>query len=280
MNSLDKQDIAGGVTLFTNRSLIEINGPDATSFLQGQLSQDIETMKVGAAVWSFLLTPQGKSVAIFRLWKRADDHYAIVLEPSVEERVVKRLEGFRFRVKADISSAEKTIAFIRASNSTPESKEFWDAGWPVVDGWDQETNEQPKGNDQEILETLRIYYGVPSNENELSEEIIPQELGDLSSLVDFNKGCYVGQELVARIHSRGQARRRLVAFELDSASELKSETEILLDKNIVGVLTSVSPIPFDGRKYALGYVSDKVIDESSVELGGTLTTVKAIAPLR
>ena len=97
------------------REFVQVEGPDAASFLQGQLSQDIERLSVGEAAWSFLLQPQGKVDAWLRVTRVAEDAFVLDVDDSYAEAVLARLNRFKLRVKAELSAARLALRRIPRS---------------------------------------------------------------------------------------------------------------------------------------------------------------------
>lgn len=125
----------------------------------------------------------------------------------------------------------------------------------------------PAGFD--AFETARIEAGVPRFGPDVTPENFPGETGILERAVDFAKGCYPGQETVARMHYRGHPNRELHRFVVEGPS-LEPGTEILQDEKKVGWLTSVSPLPINGKTFALGYLSRKADPNSPLKAGDTV----------
>jgi len=186
-----------------NRDRVRVAGPDAEAFLQGQLSQDVTTISVGESKLSFLLQPQGKVDALLTVHRLAGDEFLLETDEGWGEVVVTRLNRFKLRTKADIELID-----------------------PVEDGDD---------------EASRIAAGRPRMGAEVDERTIPAELGQsiIERAVSFTKGCYTGQELVARIDSRGgHAPRQLRRIRLAAGAPIGAVVEV--DGKNVGTLTSVA----------------------------------------
>ena len=162
------------------RDVVRVSGPDAATFLQGQLSQDVVALNPSA--WSFLLQPQGKVEVLLRITRESDDSFLLDTDAGWGARMVERLERFKLRVKAEIAVVNE-----------PHALEV--APWPgselrhtLVDTPD---------------EAARVEAGFPAMGSEVDDRTIPGETGLVPFAVSFTKGCYTGQELVARIDSRG-----------------------------------------------------------------------------
>lgn len=206
------------------RDVLQVTGPDAESFLQGQLSQDVSAIVVGASAWSFLLQPQGKVDALVRVTRFDGDRWLLDVDAGYGEAVQARLERFKLRVKAQIESVT------------------WSSVAEVV-GPDLEP---PDGTD---YHRFRIESGWPSMGAELTERTIPAETGIVDRTVSFTKGCFTGQELVARIDSRGgHVPRHLRGIRLH-APGAPVGAEVHVGDKVVGTLTSVA------GDVALAYIS-------------------------
>ncbi len=204
------------------RDVVTVHGPDAATYLQGQLSQDVVAMEAGDVAWSFVLQPQGKVAAWARVDKAAPDRFRLDVDPGAGEALDARLRRFLLRTKADV---ELTVGSPVLAVRGAEVLDGVPCGWPGVVGSDvfdfdptalppdlpADAVEAPV----EELEALRIRAGVPAMGAEATEDTIPAELGRwvIDASVSFTKGCYTGQELVARVDSRGgNVPRRLVGL--------------------------------------------------------------------
>lgn len=207
------------------RDFVQVSGPDARSFLQGQLSQDVDTLEPGSTRMSFLLQPQGKVDAYLRVSCIAGDAFLLDVDAGFGDAVVDRLNRFKLRTKADIARVGgwQCIAELRDGVLDEE----------IID--DIEVEGLP--SDLEEYEALRIRAGVPAMGAEIDETTIPASLGVVDRAVSFTKGCYTGQELVARIDSRGgNAPTKLVGF----IGEATVGDPVVLDGREVGRITSAA----------------------------------------
>jgi len=253
---------AGAVWL--PRDFLRITGPEATNFLQGQLSQDLEGMEPGTARLSFLLQPQGKVDALVRVTWLSDDEIVLDVDGGSGERVRERLERFKLRVKAEIDSIEWRCLAIRGprSHEMAEGHPQLVNDWPGLPGVDLVGPESvvhvPAGVrvcDLQAYEAVRIEAGVPVMGRELDEKTIPAETGIVDRAVSFTKGCFTGQELVARIDSRGGnvPRHLRGVVVLDNVLPPTGATVVVGDKQ-VGTLTSVAESLDRRAPVALAYV--------------------------
>jgi folate-binding protein YgfZ len=220
----------GGVEV--PRDFVRASGPDAITFLQGQLSQDIAVLPVGASAWSLLLQPQGKLDAWLRVSRLGDDEVVLDVDGGWGEAVVTRLQRFKLRTRCELEplvdwrcvalrGPRSTAALGRAGEveggddagragaaGASGAIVVADAGWPGLPGVDLlgpgvTLPDGVRSCGIVAYHNVRIESGVPLMGAELGTGTIPAEAGIVEASVSFTKGCYTGQELVARIDSRG-----------------------------------------------------------------------------
>ncbi|MGQ0830538.1 MAG: CAF17-like 4Fe-4S cluster assembly/insertion protein YgfZ [Microthrixaceae bacterium] len=196
------------------RDVVRVQGRDAVAFLQGQLSQDIESLGPGTSARSLLLQPTGKVDAWLRVTRVGEEDILLDVDRGFGEAVAARLRRFKLRTEAEIDAAPWAGLALRGPGAgeadVPRGALTLPAGWPGVDGVDvlSEGEVALAGVPLvagEALEALRVECGVPAMGAELTDATIPAEAGRwlIDTSVSFTKGCYTGQELVARIDSRG-----------------------------------------------------------------------------
>lgn len=287
--SLEYAKLATAAAVPIERDALRVSGPEAGTYLQGQLSQDVERLPIGATVWSWVLQPAGKVDALVRVTRTGDADWVIDTDGGFGEAVLKRLSRFKLRTKADIEALEwRALALRGAALPTVTAGDggmVADASWPGLPGVDL-LGEAPVAPDgvpavaADLLEAARIEAGVPRMGAELTEATIPAETGLVDRTVSFTKGCYTGQELVARIDSRGSnVPRHLRGLLLDGPA-VAGET-LLAGGKQVGALTSVAESPARGW-VALGYLGRAVAagDTVSVSAEGGRAGVVRELPLR
>jgi folate-binding protein YgfZ len=206
------------------RDFVRVVGPDANAFLQGQLSQDVDAIEPGASARSFLLQPQGKVDAYLRVTRVSDDELVLDVDGGWGEAVIARLNRFKLRTKADIEPLDGWTCIA----TTDDDGALVERVGPGLEG---------DGVEGDVLgyESLRIRAGVPRMGSEIDETTIPASLGVVDQAVSFTKGCYTGQELVARIDSRGgHAPTKLVGYR---GVAVAGDT-VVVDGREVGRITS------------------------------------------
>ena len=230
------------------RSYIRVVGPDAEDFLQRMLSNDVTQAEV---VDALLLTPKSRLIAPLRVWRRGPQDFLLLTEPELGEGVRAQLLRSRFAAKCEIELEEHSSTLVFGDGDgipgeLPGTVEVLDAAV------------EPTLSDEEV-ERARIEAGVPAWGKELDDSILPAEAGLDETHISFTKGCYPGQEPIARLHYRGHVNRRLRAVEVEAA---EPGAEIVYGGKAVGRVTSAVP----GR--ALGYVRVEVPDDAELSVGG------------
>ena len=220
---------------------MRVAGPDAADYLQRMVSNDVEALGVGEACDALLLTPKGRIIAPLRVLRRDADDFLVLTEPKLGESVTAELTRMRFAAKCQIA---------------PEQHESW-----LVLGGGEVLDQRPEGEEvaEEEAERTRIEAGIPRWGYELDDTILPAEAGLDATHISFTKGCYPGQEPIARQHYRGKVNRRLRKLEVADASP---GDEIKQGEKVVGRVTSAVP------GLALGYVRTDVPDDAELAIGG------------
>ncbi len=257
------------------RDFLRVHGPETFTYLQGQLSQDVSDLPVGKAVDSFLLQPQGKVDAMVRVSRLDDDEAVIDVDGGYGEAVLARLNRFKLRVKAEVEPLDWECLALRgpgAHDLEPVTGLVVDADWPGLPGVDVLGVEPgvPEGIrlcGSEAWEAVRIEAGVPLMGRELDERTIPAEAGVVDRTVSFTKGCFTGQELVARIDSRGgNVPRRLRGVVVATNVLPPAGAAVVVDGRQVGSLTSVAESLDRRAPVALAYVRREVVPPADAEI--------------
>jgi folate-binding protein YgfZ len=261
------------LAVFVDRDVVRVSGPDAESYLQGQLSQDVVGLAAGEAAWSLLLQPQGKVDAFLRVTRVAGDDFLLDTDAGWGGRVVERLERFKLRTKADVEALDWKCLALRGDGGgeRPQGDVVLPFEWGSLTGFDVlgPNPTLPAGAevaDPAEYERLRIEAGVPVMGKELDERTIPAEAGVVDRAVSFTKGCYTGQELVARIDSRGgNVPKHLRLIRVEGTVPPAGAT-VRHDGKDVGTLTSVAAAEGTSGAVALGYVGRAVGVPATVDV--------------
>ena len=269
------------------RDAVRATGPDVAAFLQGQISQDVEAVEPRDSAWSLVLAPQGKVEAWFRLTRLGENEFLADLDAGFAEALVARLERFKLRVDATFEILEGwQMLSVRGSSGGSDGLDAVRAElrtavtWPGFEGVDLLGPQVslPAGAEASTaaMEVARIRAGWPAMGRELTERTIPAEIAGLvESSVSFTKGCYTGQELVARIDSRGGNVPRPVRLLEIRGDGVSPGAGITVDGKAVGEVTSTAADPASGVTVALGPVHRRVEPPADAEVDGIPATVFA-----
>ncbi len=242
------------------RDVVIAEGPETAAYLHGQLSQDIAGLGVGESAWSLLLEPQGKVVALLRVTRSSDDRFLLDVDSGWGEAVITRLTRFKLRTKCELTLQTWPGVAWRgpgAASVAADAPIVAPAGWSGIEGTDvvgPDVVAQPS-IDADHYETLRIAARWPAMGAELDSSTIPAAAGIVDQSVSFTKGCYTGQELVARIESRGSnTPTRLVRVHAEPPVRLTAGDRLTVAGDAAGVITSASAT----EPIALAYVKRAV----------------------
>ena len=295
------------------RAKISLTGGDRVRWLNGMVTNNVRDLAAGQGVYAFLLNPQGHILGDLYAYNRGDsiavdtdsgqlekilatfDHYIIMDDVEVGNlsqqqtalgiggppaRAVLTAAGFEI---AEMRSLQvESVAWrgvdctvVGGENESQVSYEIWLAPENVRQLWDAllAGGAVPVGS--EALELQRIATGVPRYGVDIRERDLPQETEQAQAL-NFNKGCYVGQEIVERIRSRGAVHRKFSAFVAEGAVKIAPGTKIVASEKEVGEITSAAAIRFESgeKTVALGYIRREVgVPGREVMIGSSRATV-------
>jgi folate-binding protein YgfZ len=261
-----------------DRDVLAATGPEAATFLQGQLSQDVLALGDGEGAWSWVLAPTGKVDALVRVVRVSETEWVLDTDAGWGEALLARLNRFKLRTKVSLEMVPWKVLGLRfdsgAEIGPPGDAIEVVTNWPptlrgvdrlgadpsVPDGWPVASADD--------YEAKRIVAGLPKMGAELTEKTIPAETGIIDLTVSFTKGCYTGQELVARIDSRGgHVPRHLRGLALPSPVTVGTELVALTaEEQVVGVVSSAAQ-GAGGDWVGLGYVRRGVEPPAVVRAG-------------
>jgi len=243
------------------RDVITATGKDARTFLHSQLSNDITGLKPGAVTHAFILDPNGKLNAFFRVRCIADDHFVLDVDAGCGDSAVARLNKFKIRVQCNFELRSEVVTAVRGLTAgacadllaLPGAVAAWRAGDGAVDilgAMPSLVQAIRSGSDAEYHEE-RVRCAWPLFGVDITEASLPAETGLIDVAVSFTKGCYPGQELVERMDSRGStAPRTLMRLPARMAAQTPGDVRTLAmagrpymvvsDGNIVDIGTCTS----------------------------------------
>jgi folate-binding protein YgfZ len=237
------------------REFVRVAGPDAAEYLQRMVSNDVEALVPGEACPALLLTAKARVIAPLVVLRRGDEDFLLLTEPGLGEAVRSHLVRMRLRAQCEIEPEQHEALLVFGGDAGfatdwPGAREAVDAGLAPTLSEDE-------------LELRRIESGVPRWEREIDDRILPAEAGLDETHVSFSKGCYPGQEPVARLHYRGHPNRGLRVVALDEVPDY--DAPLLHDGREVGRVTSAARRE-DGSVVALAYVRTEVPDDAPLAL--------------
>jgi len=249
------------------RSFVAVRGPDAAAYLNRMVSNEVEAMAVGESCEALLLTPKARIVAPLRAWRRGDDDFLLLTEPEAGERLARELVRARFAAKCEIAVEDHRSILVLGTGMSGRDDAVAndDYGVPAVELVDAQPPEGATPVDDSELERLRILARTPRLGRELDDRVMPAEAGLEQRAISFTKGCYPGQEPVARLHFRGHPNRGLRVVALDDGELPEYDAELVHDGKAVGRITSAARDAERGM-VALAYVRREVPADVALEL--------------
>jgi tRNA-modifying protein YgfZ len=250
-----------------------VRGPEAAAFLERMVSNAVEELPPGGSCEALLLTPKARVVAPMTVLRRSPDDYLLLTEPDLGIVLRDTLLRARFAARCAIELEEHTSTLVlgQEDGGVPNR----DYGVAAVELLDETAPRGAQVVSAEELERLRILARTPRFGAELDERVLPAEAGLDERAISFTKGCYPGQEPVARLHYRGRANRSLRVLALDGGTLPSYDTELTLAGKPVGRVTSVASDAEHGA-VALAYVRREVSDDDVLVWDGG--TARQIGP--
>ncbi len=287
------------------RGLIAVWGKEAVPFLDGMITNDMKTLEDGQEMLAAFPNAQGRLLAVVRVLRQGN-RFLFETEAATREKVFQNLFRFTFAGDFFVEDLSENYRYFeimsnfRSRSSDPEfdisdlRSEILNFGGTKFEGrtlgifvsadaaerFRQELTEKDFVTvSDKVHETLRIENGIPRYGIDMDETTIVPELG-LDGLISYNKGCYIGQEIIARIHFRGHVAKRLTGLILDgtrtslSASMADMDVRVPSDGKNAGRITSVTYSPKLEKTIALAFVRyDYLAAGTVLSAGDTLATV-------
>lgn len=277
--------------LVRSRSAIEVNGAEAGEYLQGQVTNDAEGLPVGGGCYALLLDRKGHIQADMRILRVATDRYRIDTSPEAGPALLKHLD--MYRIGRDVEVEGETVSAISllgpgsvAVTGLAPGEEFASTRTTIAGveclavasvcgidvicppGGAAAVRDQLMADgavpvSEAAAEILRVEEGRPSLEKELAAGPMPAEAGLVERAVDFNKGCYIGQEPVARLHYRGKPNRHLRG--LRPRGPVADGDVVRLGEREVGKIGTAVVSPASGR-IALAILRKEAEPDSTVSV--------------
>ena len=230
------------------RAYVRVQGPDAVDYLNRMLSNDVPDE---GSVDALLLTPKARVIAPVLVWRRGADDVLLLTEPDLGDALRSQLVRMRFAAKCEIEAEEHTSTIVLGGADGIPNRDY---GLPAVELLDASVDGEAD------LERLRIEAATPRYGRELDDRVLPAEAGLEERAISFTKGCYPGQEPIARQHFRGKVNRRLRVLDVEGTPA--PETPVVYGEKEVGRITSAV------EGLALAYVRVEVPDDAELRVAG------------
>jgi folate-binding protein YgfZ len=266
-----------GIADRSARAFVGVRGRDAEKLLQSLVSNDVEALEPRATCLAFVLTPKGRPVADLRIWREAPDSFVLEAEPELQAELQSTVRRYRLAARAEIADDRDRLASISVLGALeprpgllladgPLGVDVLGAPQDVASLWRELAGAGACPIGADAYEIARVEAGVPRFGAEIDASVLPAETGLVDLAVSFSKGCYVGQEPVARLHYRGHPNRHLRHLLSFDGALPSVPAEIALGDRVVGRLTSVVQPPGDAPAVGLGYVRREVEEGSIVDV--------------
>jgi folate-binding protein YgfZ len=269
------------------RAIVAVEGLDAEALLQNLLTQDLAGIADGEARRALLLTPKARVLADVRVTRLGPERLLLDVEPVAVDELVKQLTRYRLGSKVQIEATDQW-ALVSLIGPTARAIDLpgtrlattlgdlprVDVVVPTIERVDALAAAERSGAvpvDEAAVEALRVEAGEVRLGHDVDERWMPAEVGLVEATVSFDKGCFIGQEPVTRLHRRGHANRgpRRIAL----SAVVTPGTELVLDGKEAGVVTSVADVPWLDDPRAIAILRVEVPEGAVLDAAGVTGTV-------
>lgn len=257
---------------------IRFSGEDSESFLQSQLTNDIVVLKPGDHQINAYCNPKGRALSVFRLLRTEQEFY-MLLPSDLAAALLKRLQLYKMRAKVEITLADNLL-IVGALNFDIDNAGIFVHTWQLdahraiglIDLKNQSDFETSYGNNlpgSELWRIGEIISGTPQVYESTSEEFIPQHINlDLISGISFTKGCYPGQEIVARLRYLGKLKQRMIAGAVTNATNCEPGSPVYIsEKGDQKAGAIVESVQCGQAHYVLTTVPSGHIEKGVIRIG-------------
>jgi folate-binding protein YgfZ len=283
--------LSGKASVALDSKVITVTGEDRLKWLHALLSQNIVNLKPGESCEALLLNPQGHIEAALHI---VDDGVTttLIVDESAAELVLSHLTKMKLRTKVEITLHEELQVFGSFEQAIDGASVVWNDPWPGVypggyryaantgEPWNYFESVVAKSDLAEAgtvaLEALRVAAHRPSMA-EVDEKTLPHELDWMATGVHLSKGCYRGQESVAKVHNLGHPPRRLVLLHLDGSGHMLPEigAKVFSGETEVGRITSAGT-HYEAGAIALAVVKRNVAEDALLEVEGNISASQQV----
>ena len=253
-----------------DKSILKISGRDKFSFIQRIISNDVEILKKKTSIYSSILSPQGKFIVDFFL-SVYDEILLLEINKDQKEEIIKKLEMYKLRSNVCIEEEKKISIFLISNDSEdnlrklkgkylcfndPRFKNLFKRVY-IFESFNNNYLEEYNLKKISYAEynDLRLKYSIPNFKYDVIENkslLLEMRFDELNG-ISWTKGCYMGQEITARMKYRNLVKKKLFKIKINFRSKVKKE--IMFNDNVVGIITS------HNNKEGLAYVNLKSINE-------------------
>jgi aminomethyltransferase len=300
-----------GVFALPWRSQINVTGKDRVRWLHNMVTNNVRDLPVNRGNYNFVLNAQGRILGDMYIFNRGES-FVMETDSRQVETLIAAMKKFIIMDKVELAPASASLTALGVCGpqaakvlaavgidangisplemrdvaidgvsitlvSGPEKKPGWFELWldqaQAQEGWNKLLNAGAQAVGAEALEMWRVLRGIPNYGQDIRERDLPQETCQTDAL-NFTKGCYIGQEIVERIRSRGHVHRQFMGFEFPGTAPALASGEA--DRRSQAEVTSLARIPTAAgeKNIGLGYVRREVLEASpQIELNGTTATV-------
>lgn len=250
--------------------VISVSGTDSTKFLQGQLTNDLEKLNRGKCQFSAHLTNKGRALASFIVYKVEDNHYLLVTAKDIGDKIIPRLKMFVLRAKVVFEPKDMSIIFgkdmLESNIHILLPHNYYLNLESMIDGITTNVTYSPQTAESDLWKIYLIDKGIPLIYASSQDLFTPQQINyDLLGGVSFTKGCYTGQEIVARTHYLGKVKRRMYQFRVDIACQIGQKiVSPQMDNQEVGFIVDVTPSK--DKFIGLASIQSNCIDNAFLDL--------------
>ena len=264
---------------------ITITGKDAECFLQNLITNDIRLLTKVKIIRSIIALTTGKIAFDVFIQKLEKECFQILIIEEQCERLQKHLEFFHILEELKIEKTKQKKFYYLLFCSNQEAKTYqYSKPTEIIETGEKYICLETKPTKEEVLlqnlrelnknefENVRAFFKIAKNSIDFGEKRLPQEAG-FRKIINFKKGCFVGQEAIARLEHKGKVVRTLSQF--ICLSPLEKKQKLVSKNSLVGSVTSSCPYPYCGNYYALGYLKTQpLLDKEKIYLDKKNTLVQ------
>lgn len=260
-------------------SLIRIQGIDAHKFLQGQLTCDLNELSLGKAILGAQCNPKGRVIHNFFLGQLSDTTFLMQLPQNLVSIAIAALKKYAVFFKVSIEEEEDfKILFTQGNDALPDALVHIEATPDVNIEWVQKESSATSATSlSESLESL-LKHGIAFVDLASTEQFTPEDLGLVKSgAINFKKGCYTGQEIVARMHYKGAHKRGVGLFSIEGTLEDINDTSLTVDGKTIGTL--INYVERDNQTFILASIPNDYANDANVCLTNRTLTPLPLPPV-